>query len=124
MAKVNHYAKTIHLADDLLAKFAHTIMCGFPTATVADVVVAIMAECDIHHSPVGKVLDVIYVALKGKPILNAKHDGLQSSTLVGPQLPWSAGKGKILTVFSHYILYLVEDKVGIFLGPFTSKRTF
>ena len=116
MTKVNHYSETVHLADNPLAKFAHSIMSGFPTATVADVVITVMAEGDIHHSPIGKVLDIVYITLESQTILYAKHYGLKSSTLVGPQLVGSACKGEILTVFGYNVFYLVEYQVSIFLG--------
>src|SRR5574344_168995 len=115
MAQIHHHPEAIHLAYHLSAKLTHSIVGVTASCTVADVVVAIMAEGDIHHSPIGKVLHVGDVALKGKSVLYAEHNGFLSVILVGNEFGRSAGKGKIAIVGSNDVLYLIEYQVGIFL---------
>ena len=113
MTEVNQNAKAVHLADYLRPKLTDTAMSVGGAATVAQVIVAIMAKGDIYDATTREILHITDVALKSQSILDAKHYGLLAQALVGPQLIGSASKGKTMTVGIHYIPNLVEDKVGI-----------
>ena len=71
MAHIHHNTETIHLSYHLLTKLAYAIVRGTTFCTVADVVVSVVAERDIHYAASGKVFYVGNVAFKGKAVLNA-----------------------------------------------------
>ncbi len=83
------------------------------SGTVADVVVAIMTEGNIHNASLGEVLYIRKVVLQGQPILYAEHDALSTLALVAVKISRSTGDAEILAVLAHYLFYLVEDEVGI-----------
>ena len=73
MTQVGHDAKAVHLAYHLFSQSAYAVVCVTTLGTVADVVVAIMAEGDIHHSSLCKVFYVLWVAVDGEGVLYAEH---------------------------------------------------
>ena len=115
MTHIDHHTETVHLANHLGSKVAHSVMGVITSCTVTDVIVAIMTKGDIHHSPIGKMPYIGNVAFECKPVLYSEHNRLLSVMLVFPQLSRSAGKSKILTVFGYNILYFVEYQISIFL---------
>ena len=113
MAEVNHDAQPIHLADDLSAKVTHAIVCMTATCGVADIVITIMAKRHIDDAALGKVVEVLNLAVQGVSVLNAQHDALLAKVLVLPQIIGGACQSNVLTAFLDNIFYLVENIVGI-----------
>ena len=74
MAQVNHDALPVHLLYHLLAKTAHSMVGGTALGTVADIVVAIVAQGDIHHATLGKIPHVGQLVVQGQTVLYAQHD--------------------------------------------------
>ena len=73
MAEVDKDAKTIELGNDLLAKLAYAAMGGTALGTVADIVVAIMAEGHIYYASFSKMAELVKTTLYGKTVFNAFH---------------------------------------------------
>ena len=82
MAEVYHDAEVVHLAYHLLPEAAHTVVGVASAGRVADVVVAVVAERDVHHAALGEVFQVGKFALDGQPVLNAEHDAFPAVALV------------------------------------------
>ena len=113
MAQVHHDAQAVHLPDHLLAEAAHAIVGVATAGTVADVVVAIVAEGDVHDATLGEMLHVGQVVFQGQSVLYAEHDTLPALSLVTVKVGGGTCDAEILIVLAHDFLYLVEDKVGI-----------
>ena len=113
MAQVHHDAVAVHLLNHLGSETAHTIVGIAATGTVADVIIAIVAEGDIYHASLGKVLHIAQIVLQGKTILNTEHDALSALSLVAVKIGRSSGDTQVVAVLAHDFLYLVEDEIGI-----------
>ena len=85
-----------------------TATCG-----VADIVVAIVAKCHIDDAALGKMAEVLDLAVQSMAVLNAQHNALLAQVLVHPQIIGGACQSNVLTAFLDNIFYLVEDVVGI-----------
>ena len=116
MAQIDHDAQPVHLADDLSAEGAHTVVGMTAACRVADVVVAIVAEGHIDDAALCEVLQVFRLSVDGQSVLYAQHDALPARLFVGQQVGRRAGYGEIVAVAVDDVFYLVEDDVGIFLG--------
>lgn len=113
MTQVDHYTLVVHFVDDLLTKLGHTIVRVTSTGAVANIVIAIVTQCDIHHASLGEVAHIGNVVIESKPILYAHHDALAPLSLVLVKVGRRAGNADILAVLVHDTLYLVKDQVGI-----------
>lgn len=113
MAQVHHDAVAVHLLNHLGSETAHAIVGIAATGTVADVIIAIMAEGDIYHASLGKVLHIAQIMLQGKTILNTEHDALSALSLVAVKIGRSSGDTQVVAVLAHDFLYLVEDEISI-----------
>ena len=119
MAHVDEDAQTVHLPDDLFAKGADSsmgVLCL--RGRVADVIVAVVAEGHIDDATIGKVLQVLDLAVEGDAVLDAQHDRLAALALVLPEVGRGACNPHIVAVLLGDGLYLVEDIVGKGLGLF------
>ena len=63
VAKVYHNAQPVHLGNHFFAESAHSVMCVTSLCTVADVVVAVVAQGYVHHSSLCEMLHVGKVAV-------------------------------------------------------------
>ena len=114
MAQVDHNAQTVHLAYDLFTETAHTAVGVTASGRVTKIVVTIMAERHIDNAALGKMLQVLQLAVEGQTVLNTKHDGLAAVALVLVEVARRAGNAQVGLVLADNLLDLVEDKVGIF----------
>ncbi len=81
--------------------------------TIADIIIAIMAERDINDAALGEMLHVADIVLQGEAVLNTEHDALSALPLIAVKIGRSAGYAEIIAVLTHDFLYLVEDEIGI-----------
>ena len=114
MAHIHHDSQTIHLTNHLFTKTAHTSMSVTSSCRITDIIVTIMAESDIYHTTLNKVLKVLQLSVEGYTVLDTKHYRLTSITLILIQISRSTGDADILTICFCYLLNLVEDKISIF----------
>ena len=88
-------------------------MCLAAARRVADVVVTIMAQRDVCHSPLAEMLYLAYVVLKSQTVLYAEDDAVTPAALVTVDIGRGARYGETRRGPAADILNLVEDKVGI-----------
>ena len=111
MAEVNHHADTVHFGYDLFAELAHTAMFVVATGRVADVVVAVVAECHIDHTPLAEGFDIVDVVADGVAVFDAEHDGAFASAFESPEVVGGVGDIDSCAVLCHHFLDLGEDLV-------------
>ena len=117
VTEIDKDTQTVHLADDLFTESTHTVVGIISTGRVADIVVAVMAEGDIHHTTIGKVLQVLELAFECQSVLNTQHDTLQSLVLMHPEVVRGTGNRDIVLILTDDLLDLIEDQVGISFRP-------
>ena len=109
MAKVDHDTRAVHFGHHLASKVRQTaVFVGRAACRVADVVVAVVTERDVHHAHLCKSSHIVDVASQSVAILNAAHDGQLAFKLVAVQVGRCACKCHIGCV-SHACLNLVEQ---------------
>ena len=116
MTQVDHHAKAVHFADNLLAKVAHSAMGSRATCAVADGIVTVMTECDIRDSATGKVLHVPDVVLDSQSVLYSKHNTFAALRLIPIEVVGRSRQSHIGILAFYNAFYLVKDAVGIVLG--------
>ena len=116
MTHIHHDAQTVHLTDDLFTKLADAFVGIAASGRVTDIIVAIVTECDIDHTPLCEMLQICEVAFKRQSVLDAEHNALATLVLVHPEIVGRTCNADIRTVLSDNRLYLIKDEVGIGLG--------
>ena len=91
MTEIDEDAQTVHLTDHLFTEGTHTVVGVAATGGVADIVVAVMTEGDIHHPAIGEVLQVLEFVLKCQSVLDTQHNTLQPLVLVHPEIVGGTG---------------------------------
>ena len=90
--------------------------------TVADVVVAVVAQRDIHHSAPCKVLHVGRVVLNGESVFNPEHYGMPPGALVSVQVGRRLSDAKVRNVLVYNAFERVEDVVGVCFRTVKPRR--
>ena len=125
MTEVHHQSAAVHLPYHLLSQLAHSAVSVLrASCAVADVVVAVVTQGDIHHSSLCEMLHVAYVAVQRQSVLYAEHYRFASVALVGIQVSRSPCYRHELVVCPHYVFNLVEDEVGIFRWRLCRQRCY
>ena len=91
MTEIDEDTQTVHLTDHLFTEGTHTVVGVVATGGVADIVVAVMTEGDIHHTAISEVLQILELAFEGQSVLDAQHDTLQTLVLVQPEVVGGTG---------------------------------
>ena len=116
VTQVNHHAKAVHFADNLLAEVTHSAVGSRATCAVADGIVTVMTECDIRDSATGKVLHVPDVVLDSQSVLYSKHNAFAALRLIPIEVVGRSCQSHIGILAFYNAFYLVKDAVGIVLG--------
>ena len=109
VAEVYHNTVAVHFLDYFNAKLAHAAVKVAPSCRIADVVVAVMAQCDVRYTTLCEVFHVGKVTFQSQTVFNSKHNALASLSFVFVKVGRSARNTEVATVFFYYFLYLVED---------------
>ncbi len=123
VAQVDHYTATVHLGNDFRTERTHSAPCveGL-SGRVAYLVVAVMAQCEVHGTATCEVSDKRDVVANGKCVLHAKHYRLASLRLVHPEVCLVACYGNAVGMSVDDGFYLVEDEVCVVCRGGCGKR--
>ena len=111
MAEIDHDAQAIHFVDHLTPEETDAVMRLGALGRITDIVVAIMAKRHIDDATLCEVTQIDDAALDGCPVLDAQHDALTTSLLVGEEFVGGASDADILLVGCHDRLNLIEDAI-------------
>ena len=82
MRQVNHESVVVHLLYNLTSELADAAMSVASLSRIAHVIVTVMAERDVNHTPLCKVAHILKVMTQSQSVLNAEHYRLATFALI------------------------------------------
>ena len=113
MAQVNHNAVEVHLLNHPLAEGTYAVVGIASLGAVANVVVTVVAECDIDNASLGEVFHVGCVVVQCQSVLDGQHHRLATLALINIEVGRCACQAQVVAVAANDVFNAVENEVGI-----------